>query len=642
LLRDWGFTATAVLALTLGIGATSAIFSVIYGVLLKPLPYSDPDALVRVYESNPSEHFELAPLSPGDFLDFLKQNRAFDSMATFNREDQQYGGEHPERLIALRVSYDYFRVFRVDPTLGRTFTEQEEDTPAPTNVAIISHNLWRRLFASDPQIIGKTIRLTDYPFQIIGVMPPGFEHMSKGYRLPRGERVDVWLPFSTLASQQTSRAFHYCHTIARLNSGVAIDRARAEINAISAGLQSLYPDDKNWRAKVEPMQTDMVSDVRLALLVLAGAVGFVLLVACGNVTNLLLARATVREREMTIRTAVGATRTRLIRQLLTESITLSGAAGILGILIAYVAVRVIAAAGPEQVPRLNEVSLNPWVILVTVGLSILAGVLSGVAPALAASKDFRRGRPRGVFVVAEVALTFVLLVGAGLLLRSFLALGQVDPGFNPSAVLTANTTLSYPKLLGARRYVNFYETFVEKLEQLPGVTAVGATSNLPWTGGNTDSWFAIEGRARPTEHQHAHRLSVSPDYLRAMGIPLEAGRGFTLSDHFDAPKVVIVNKSFALQQWPSVQASIGQRVDILGEGGKTDSVLTIVGVAGDVKDSPTDLLPATVLYQPLLQAPTFRNNVALRASIPIDAMIPAVRQIAHAMGNDFRFLGQRL
>jgi len=640
LLRNWSFTATAIVALALGIGATSAIFSVIYGVLLKPLPYWDPEQLVRVYENNPVEGFQMIPLSPADFLDYRKQNGVFQDIATYVRQDQQYGGEHPERLIGMRVSHGFFRLFGVEPMLGREFTQQEESTSGAVEVAIISYDVWNRLFGRDPQVIGRTIRLSDSPIRIVGVMPAGFEHVSGGAPLPRGESVGVWLPFNRLGSPQgLPRVFRYCKTVARLKPGITIEQAQAAMNVIAHQLEAQYPDDKNWRIQLEPLHDDLVGHARPVLLILAGVVAFVLLIACVNVANLLLARATAREREMAVRAAVGATRARLVRQLLTESMLLATVGGLLGLLLAYWGVRALVALGPEQVPRLQSISLDVHVILITAGTSLLAGFLFGLVPALAASPHPGQApaatHPHGVFVVAEVALSFVLLIGAGLLLRSFVAIGRVDPGFHPQGVLTMSTALSYPKLVGARRYVAFYERFVENLAHLRGVTSAGAASHLPWTGGNDTALFSIEGRPKPADlSMHAQFAFVSPDYLKATGVPLLAGRWLTTSDHFDAPKVLLINKTFALQYWPTVEASLGHRISVLSNDNIVGSPITIVGVVGDVKDSPTDPYAEATFYQPFLQNPSFSNYVALRTTVDPATLIPAAREVARQMGND--------
>ncbi|HEY1341558.1 MAG TPA: ABC transporter permease, partial [Bryobacteraceae bacterium] len=539
--RNRGFTTAAVVALALGIGANSAIFSVIYGVLLKPLPYRDPERLLRVYENNVVERFQKFPLSPADFLDYRQQNHVFQDIATYVRQDQQFGGERPERLIGLRVSDGYFRLFGFEPLVGRAFTKSEESNQGPTNSVIISYNVWQRLMGGDPQVVGKTIRLTDYPFRVVGVMPREFEHVSGGYRQP-SDAVDVWLPYDALGNPRgVARAFHFCTTVARLKPGATLEQAQAEMNVISRALEAQHPDDRNWRVELAPLREDLAGKSRPTLLILAGAVAFVLLIACVNVANLLLARAAGREREMAIRTAVGATRSRLIRQLLTESMTLAAIGGALGLALASSSVRALVAHAPGQTPRLHSIALDFRVVAATVALSLVAGVLFGLAPALAASTDLRRrARPRGIFVIAEVALTFVLVTGAGLLLRTFLALGRVDPGFNPRGVITMNTSLSVPKLIGARRYAAFYERFLESLARIPGVADAGSASNLPWSGGNDEALFGIEGRPHPAEvSMHAHYLFVSPDYLRAVGVPLLAGRWLTPSDHFDAPKVVL-------------------------------------------------------------------------------------------------------
>jgi predicted permease len=410
--------------------------------------------------------------------------------------------------------------------LGREFTQGDEQSiSGAADVVIISHDVWSRLLERDPEVIGKTIRLDDYPFRIVGVMPHGFEHVSGGYRLPHGESVGVWLPFDLLGNpQRVPRAFHYCNTVARPKQGVEIEQAQAAMNVIASGLEAQYPDDKNWHIQLKPLQEDLVGRTRPVLLILAGVVGFVLLIACVNVANLLLARATSRQREMAIRVAVGGTRARLVRQLLTESVMLAAVGGTLGLLLAYWGVCALEALGPEQVPRLRSITLDGHVVRVTVGISVLAGLLFGLVPALAASMQVNQtvggARPHGIFVIAEVALSFVLLIGAGLLLRSFVAICRVDPGFHPRGVLTMSTALSVPKLVGARRYVAFYENFLENLGQLRGVTAAGAASNLSWTGANDNALFGIEGRPRPSDlSMHAHYVFVSPDYLKAIGVP---------------------------------------------------------------------------------------------------------------------------
>jgi predicted permease len=634
LARNRGFAATAIAALALGIGATSAIFSVIYGVLLKPLPYREPDRLVRVYEHNPAERLAAFPLSPADFRDYRRQTHVFESIAAYVRQDQQFGGERPERLIGMRVSHGFFHALGVEPQLGRAFTQEEESNPGAANTVIVSHNVWKRLLGGRPEAIGSAIRLSDAPFRVVGVMPPGFEQLSGGRRLPRGEAVDVWMPFNLLGVQQLSRVAHYCHTVARLAPSTSIERAEAEMNAIATGLEAQYPDDANWRIQLKPLSDDVAGQARPTLLVLAGAVGFVLLIACVNVSNLLLARSGARQREMAIRTAIGATRARLVRQLLTESVTLAALGGALGLLVAWWGVRALAGLGPEQLPRIQAIGLDLRVVLVTAAVSMFCGLLFGLAPALTGGAESRRGRPRGVFVAAEIALSFVLLSGAGLFMRSFLAIGRVDPGFNPRGALTMNATLSVPKLVGARRYGAFYESFVEELSKLPGVSAAGAASSLPWTGSSDNILFGIKSRPGPASPTlNARSLSVSPDYLRAIGVPLLAGRRLTIADNFDAPKVALVNKALALQYWPSVGACVGQQIYARNPA-DLDAFMTIVGVTGDVKDSPTDARAPSTIYVPFLQNPSFGNYVALRAAANPAALTDGVREVARRMGND--------
>jgi putative ABC transport system permease protein len=337
---------------------------------------------------------------------------------------------------------------------------------------------------------------------------------------------------------------------------------------------------------------------------------------------------------MAIRAAVGATRARLVRQLLTESVTLAALGGALGLLVAWWGVRTLVALGPEQLPRVQAIGLDVRVVLVTATASVLCGLLFGLAPALAAGTDPRRGSPRGVFVVAQVALAFVLLTGAGLLMRSFVAIRRVDPGFNPRGVLTMNTALSVSKLVGARRYAAFYESFTEELSRLPGVSAAGAASSLPWTGAGDSTLFGIIGRPGPAGPTlNARSVSVSPDYLRAIGVPLLAGRWLTTADHFDAPKVALVNKALALRYWPTVEACVGRQIYTRNPGDR-DGAMTIVGIAGNVKDGPTDAQAPPAIYANFLQNPSFGNYVVLRAATDPAALSGAVREVARRVGND--------
>ena len=652
LLRSPGFTSVAVAALALGIGANSAIFSVISAVLLKPLPYPDPGRLVRVYQNNPAAKFARFPLSPADFLDYRSRNRIFQDLATYVRQDQQYGGEHPERLIGVRVSHEFFRLLGVAPVVGRDFTIADETGGGPAMPVIISHNLWRHLFDGDPHVIGRKIRLTDSPFTIVGVMPRGFEQVGGGYRSIDGKTADLWIPFDLLGNpQRAPRAFHYCNTIGRLRPGVTLEQAEAQMNGLARGLEAIYPDDKGWRIRLAPLQEDLTGKARPVLLVLVGVVAFVLLIACVNVANLLLARAAGREREIALRAAIGAARTRLVRQMLTESVVLAAIGGAFGLMLAAWGVRALVALAPQQIPRLQNAAVDLPVVVFTTLCTLITGILFGLAPAVhmshtnlsealkeagyGASSSRRHSRLRGAFVIAEVALAFVLLIRAGLLLRSFAAIARVERGFDPHHVLTMNASLSYPKLVGARRFAAFYARFLENLSHLAGVTAVGASSNLPWTGANDNALFGIEGRpVDPNMAMHAHYQDVSPDYLRAIGVPLLAGRWLRVTDHFDAPKAVLITKTLALRYWPTVEASLGHRIFTFRDANTPEPSMTIVGVTGDVKDSPTDAEPEPGMYIPLLQSPSLSNYVAVRAMGDPGAILAAARKVAGQMGND--------
>jgi predicted permease len=435
LLKSPGFTVVAAVTLALGVGANSAIFSVVNGVLLKSLPYKQPEQLMRVFETNPT--FPKFPISPANFLDYREQSRVFDDFATFYRSDLQLAeGDRPERLSAMLVSAGYFRLLGFEPILGRDF-QPEDEQEANSRVVVLSHNLWQSRFASDPQIIGKTVRLNGNLFTIIGVMPAGVQHVGGDYHsLPHGENVDVWWPLS-LDRIRNRRGSHFLNAIGRLKPDITKEQAESEMNVIAASLEQQYPNsNKNWRIKLIPLRQEIVGKVQPMLLVVFGAVGFVLLIACVNVANLLLARATAREKEIAVRTALGAGRWRIIRQILIESTLLAVLGGTLGLIFGIWGVRALIALSPNELPRLHMVSIDARMFIFTLCMALLTGVIFGLAPAINISKaninellkDSSRGstgglrhrRLRGMLVITEVSLAFVLLIGAGLLMRSFI------------------------------------------------------------------------------------------------------------------------------------------------------------------------------------------------------------------------------
>jgi predicted permease len=542
----------------------------------------------------------------------------------------------------MRVSSGFFHVLGSSPQLGREFTEREE-TKGNEREVILSHSLWQRRFGGDPKVIGQTVTLSGQPFIIVGVMPAGLQHISGGYHaLPHGENVDAWWP-TTLDPRQ--RGSHYHNVIARLKSGVTIEEAAAQMNATAARLAQLYPDaDRGWHVKLEPLREEMVGHVRPALLVLLGAAGFVLLIACVNVANLLLARAAARQRELAVRVALGADRRRLIEQMLTESLALALAGGLIGIGFAAWGVDVLRQLDPVSLPRTDAIVVDRTVYLFTFLLTLVTVILFGLMPALQASKSdvndafkessrstsagMRHQRLRHALVVAEIALSFLLLVGAGLFMRTLLRLERMDPGFRPDHVLTFG--LSLPEALyNEQRTAQFYQQLDATLSRLPGVTAVGASTDLPWSGWdeNVGGWL-IEGQPGPekNDQSHARYHAVTPDYFRAIGVPLLAGRFFTAADKKDAPNVLLINNAMARRFWPG-QSAVGKRISF-DDHPKEKDWFTIVGVVGDVKDTPMSLAAEPAFYWAFAQMPGVSQDmsVAVRSTQSPTALVEGVRR----------------
>ena len=594
------FALVMVLTLALSIGANSAIFSVIDGVLLKTLPYPHPERLVRLFLSNAA--YPKFPLNPFDFRDFRARNRSFETMAAFTRGDMQLSGSgEPVRLNGFGVTSGYFRVLGLQPEMGREFDLQAE-TPGNGLQVILSDGLWRTRFDADPTIVGRKITLNMQPYTVMGVMPAGTEHPGNDYHaVAYGENVDVWWPFP-FAGDPNRRGDHFVEGIGRLKEGVSVARAQAEMNAIIAGIAREHPDTAGWTVLVVPLYTEIVGSNRQMLLVLLGAVGIVLLIACANAANLQLARASERQREIAVRLAMGAPRLRVMRQLLTESLLISFAGGALGLLLALGGVRALVSFLPEGFPRAHDIHVSAPVFLFTLLVSLMTGILFGLAPALQASRmDPRQrlqsggrsssagrnqSRIRSALVVSEVSLACVLLIGAGLMLRSFLNLLHLDPGFRQQRVLTASLSLPHA-LYNSERTARFYDQLTANLSALHGVENAGAGSDLPWTGYNENlGGFIIEGKKPPPNQEfHARYHWATSGYFSALGIPLLEGRFFTAADKKDAPMTLIINHAMADRYWPHEDV-IGKRISF-GDSPKKDSDwATIVGVVGDVKDRP--------------------------------------------------------
>ncbi len=596
-----GFTIIAVLTLALGIGANSAMFSVVNGVLLRPLPFPDPDALVRVYEVVPQiGRFAVAPAT---FLDWRQQNKTFERIAAFTvGSDTLAERDGPERLTNAFVSWDLFDLLRVKPVLGRTFV-REEDTALTGNVVVLSHGMWQRRFGGDPRILERTIVLSGTPCEIIGVMPMGFAFPSR--------EVEFWQPIG-LDTVKPPRGAHYLSVVARLRGGVSIEQAMAEMKTIAEGLARQYPaNSKDESAEVVAMHEQIVGHIRPALLTLLAAVGVVVLIACGNVANLLLVRASARAREIAIRTALGAGRRRLMTQMVAESLVLALAGGAVGVVLAYLAIQPIRTLNAGTIPRVQEVAIDGGVLAFTLLICVVTGICFGLAPAWQASRTNvgevmkEGGRSsagsggrwlRNALVMTEVALSLVLLVGAALLLRSFSRLTDVNPGFRADNVLAFQVSLPQASYKGAQRTA-FFDQLLERLQGLPGVASTGMIQSLPIRDSYRLS-FSVRGRPSPDANDPSATYRViAPGYFETLGIPLRRGRGFTRQDASESQMVAIVDEAFVRRYFPG-EDPIGRGIS-LGNG--NDGFSEIVGIVGDVRYGGLDAGAEPTVYVPFSQ-----------------------------------------
>ena len=629
--RTPGFIIVMVLTLALSIGANSAIFSVIEGVLLRPLPFGQPDRIVRIFFN--SDTYPKFPLNPFDLRDLRTRDRTFDSLAGIVRADAQLSGAgEPVMLHAFRVTSGYFRVLGFSPARGREFSTADE-VPAAGRLAILSDRLWRTRFASNPSIVGRSITLNAQSYTVVGVMPPTVRHPGNDYHaIADGDTVDLWLPFS-FEGDPTRRGSHFMEGIGRLKPGVSPQQANADLSAILHQLSSENLTGRDWRVIVVPLYRELVGPTERMLFVLLAAVGLLLLIACVNSANLLLARSSARVREIAVRSALGAARSRIVRQLLTESLVIAFAGAALGTLLAVGGVRALVAFLPAGFPRAAEIHLDPWVFLFTLVTAVVTGLLFGLVPALTASRtdlqqSLREGgrnatgssrqlRLRNVLVVGETGLACVLLIAAGLMLHSFVNLLKSDPGFRPQQVLTAAISLPYEQYRTAQQVQHFYDQLISSLESLPGVQSAGVGTDLPWTGYDENAGgFAVEGRSAEYNDKTTARYHVaSLDYFRAMGIPLLNGRFFTGHDLRDAPNVIVINESMAKRYWPGEDA-IGKRISFSDKPTEKDW-FRIVGVVGDIKDQPASSAAKSAFWWPLTQMP-FDNtdmSVAVRSTL---------------------------
>ncbi|HVG22311.1 MAG TPA: ABC transporter permease [Blastocatellia bacterium] len=645
------FTAVAVLALALGIGANTAIFSVVNTVLLKPLPFKDPDQLMMVWEDNTKLGFPKDTPAPANFVDWKDQNQVFDGMAAIATQTFNLTGVgEPEKLEGLRVSANFFPLLGVEPSLGRSFLP-EEDLPQGERVVIISHGLWQRRFGSDASIIGRPLTLNGQSYTVVGVL-------SKDFRFPdpfqsATEESAIWVPLAFSSEEASNRGGHYLFVYARTKPGVTQKQAQADMDTIAARLQQQYPDtNKSVGAVVTSLHEQVVGDIRPALLILLGAVCFVLLIACANVANLLLARAAARQKETAIRTALGASRPRLVGQFLTESLLLAGLGGIVGLLLAAIGMRVLVALMPATLSQAKDVNIDAKVLGFTLLVSLLTGVIFGLAPALQASRPdlneslkeggkgtagVARARLRGLLVISEVALALVLLIGAGLLINSFLRLRSVDAGFNAANLLTMKVVLPRLKYPDPVKRTAFYDEMLRRIQSLPGVQSAGVITNLPLTFRGNNAGVTIEGRPEPAPDERPIVITraISPDYFRTMNIPLLKGREFSPHDTPDAVGVVVIGETTARQFWPGEDA-IGKRIK-LGPFNSDEPWLSVVGVAKDVRQFELDIDPKPQVYFPYSQMTyTFlapRDLVVRTAGDPL-SLASAVRGEVWAVDKD--------
>jgi putative ABC transport system permease protein len=642
LLKTPGFTVVAIIALALGIGANTAIFSVVNSVLLRPLQFSDPGRLVQVWESS-AKKGEI-PASYPNFADWRDQSQVFDHVVAYSdRSFNLMGVNQPERLQGEIVSPAFFTTLGIKPIAGRLFSA-DEDQPGKDFVVVISRRLWQRRFSSDPNVMGKTLNLDDEAFTVVGVVD------QDAFRPLQSDEIELWAPLSH-SSGFTNRMGHYLSVLARLRPGGTIQQARAEMETIASRLQQQYPvSNTGLSVRLVPLHEQVIGDFKSSLFLLLAAVGFVLLIACANVAHMLLARAASRQKEIAIRSALGSRRARLVRQLLTESLLLSLVGGMLGLLIAIWGIDLLVALSPPDLPRVNEVTIDGRALGFTLAVSVLTGLAFGLIPALQASrpnlnemlKDGSRSatggpggkRARGLLVISEIALSLVLLVGAGLLIRSFLRLQSVNPGFLSRNVLTMQLDMTGEKAKSGNQVIAFHNQLLDRIKALPGVTSASTRSHVPITNSWANLSFAIEGRPvdeanRPIGYYNA----VSPDYFKTMQIPLKRGREFNERDVRGVQNVVIINETMAQRYFPD-EDPIGRRITQDDIDFAPDSWVTIVGIVGDTKPRSLDGEPAAEYYMPFAQQPRRSISVMIRSQGDPASIAAAIRSAVLALDKD--------
>ena len=630
LARRPGFTAVAVITLALGIGANTAIFSVVNGVLLRPLDYPEPERLVALRESNASKQPD-SQVSPANFREWRRQNTVFSDMAVYRTVSYNLTGDsNPERLLAGRVSAGLFKTLGVNPLLGREFYP-EEDQPGSDKVVIISEGLWHRRFGSEANVIGKTLRLSGEDYTVIGVMP-------KSLRLPDQRERELWTPIAFTENERIYHHVRFVEAIARLKPRVTLDQAQAEMAAIASRLSQEHDANQGWTVRVAPVLDFAVGDARKILWILFSAVGLVLLIACANVTNLLLARAATRQKEIAIRVALGAGRLRIIRQLATESLLLALLGAVIAWPMAVWGLKALLAIAPADLPRLADVTIDNRALLFTLAITLLTSLIFGLVPAVQsvnanANESLKDGSSEGnrggtgrrignLLIAGEVALAVMLLVGSGLLLRTIWQLHNVNPGFDDRNAIAVTLQLSDKKYADTKQIAQFSEKLVEQVSMLPGIEASGVARILPIAHELTVGYY-VEGRPREPDNQlpQTNYSAVSVDYFKAMRIPLIAGRTFSDRDNQQVPRVAIVSAELAQRVFPG-ENPIGRRINVTTG---PENFREIVGVVGDVTQQGLVRGSSPHVYEPFLQAPSNFMTLIVRGSNDPTALVPAIR-----------------
>jgi len=631
LLKQPAFTLVAVITLALGIGGNSAMFSVVNAVLLRPLQYPESDRIVVLEGINPSKGITQSNMSIPDFADWQSQNQLFEHIAGFIAGGLLLNnGDETERVHGTAVTADFFSLFRTPSLHGRTL-QADDAQPGREPVAVLSYGLWQRRFGGDRNAVGSKVMVGAKSTTIVGVMPPGFDYPAQS---------EIWAPLP-LDPAKEARDNRFISVIGRLKSGATVSQAQVQMDTINQRLAQSYNEtNSGWGIRVTKLQERLVGDVRLSLLVLLGAVAFVLLIACANIANLLLARSTARRKEIAVRTALGASRLRILRQLLTESLLLSLLGGALGLVFSVWLIRLLIAISPPNTPRFDEIRPDARVFIFTITLTVVTGLVFGLAPALQASRSdlteglkeglrgnaggARSNRLRGLLMVAEIAMSFILLVGAGLLIKSFLHLREVRPGFKTDKLLTMRVSVPPGKYRENEARIQFFQQAINRIQSLPGVQSAGMVLSLPLGGDTFNVWrgYIREGRpATPEESDNAAYLATTPDYFRTLQVPLIAGRAFTDRDTDNTAKVVIVNETMARRLWPG-QSPIGKHLTIWRD---EKFPREIVGVVGETKRS-LDNDPSQQMYVPYAQDASWSSmSFVIRTSGDPASTSPAVR-----------------